>query len=93
MKRTFTILIILLPFITGCREEVKTDDIRPKFTIAHPVQKSSCDTGRIVFRSVKPKDERTLAMEKVAGHWNRNLLLMRGCPSLAEYAASCESEK
>lgn len=93
MKRTFAILIILLPFVTACRDEVKSEDLRTKFTIVHPSRDTSYDAGRIIFRSVKQKDERTLAMEKAAGNWNRNLYLMAGSPSLAEFADSSGIEK
>ncbi len=93
MKRTFAILIILLPFMTGCRDEVKSEDLRTKFTIVHPSRDTSYDAGRIIFGSARPKDERTIAMEKAAGHWNRNLYLMGGRPSLAEFADSCGAEK
>lgn len=93
MKRTFIFLIILLPFITGCREEVKSDNTKSKFTIVHPYRDTSYDAGRIIFGSARPKDERTIAMEKAAGNWNRNLYLMAGSPSLAEFADSCGAEK
>ncbi len=92
MKRTFIILIILMPFITSCREEVKSDNIRQKFTIVYPSRDTSDDAVRIIFRSARQKDERTIAMEKASGQWNRNLYLMGGSPSLAEYADSCGAE-
>ena len=92
MKFTIAVLIMTLPLMTGCREEVKSEN-RSVFTITLPSRDFSGDTSRIRFNHIKEKDEKTLAMEKAAGQWNRNLYLMGGRPSLAEYADSCVAEK
>ena len=85
MKRTFTLMIILLPFMTSCREEMESDNIRTKFSISHPSCGSSYDAGRIIFRSAEQKDENTVAMEKAAEQWKRNMCLRSGYSPLGEY--------
>jgi hypothetical protein len=92
MKLTAAFLIMLLPFITGCSAEVKSET-GSAFIINLPSQNMSGDTSRIRFNQIKKKDEKALAMEKAAGHWNRNLYLMGGNVYLADYADSCGSEK
>ena len=92
MKLTIAVLVMLLPLMEGCREEVKSE-ISPKLMISLISQDISGDTSRIRFNQIKKKDEKALAMEKAAGHWNRNLYLMGGNVSLADYADSCGSEK
>ena len=87
-KLTLAILVMILPFVTGCREEVKSESLRQGSIIVHPVQHLSEDTSRIRFRPVKGKGERTLAMEQAAGRWDRNLFLGGSGPSLDEYADS-----
>ena len=86
-------LIVMLPLLAGCREKEKSDNGRSRFTIVQSYQNISGDTSRIRFNRMSKKDEKTLAMEKAAGQWNRNLYLMGGNPSLAEYADSCGAEK
>lgn len=78
MKKTLAILIMLLPFVCGCREEVKPVKETGRFSLvrpSHDVYGKPCDTIR--FNTQKEKDERVLEMEKVAAQWNRNLMLGR----------------
>jgi hypothetical protein len=91
MKLTIAVLVMLLPLMEGCREEVKSE-ISPKLMISLISQDISGDTSRIRFNQTKEKDEKTLAMEKAARHWDRNLYLMGGCQSLDEYADLCGAQ-
>lgn len=91
MKLTIAVTVMALMGATGCKE--KSDDVRPRFNIEYQSQNLSKDISRIRFNQVKEKDEKTLAMERAAGQWNRNLYLMGGGPSLAEYADSCGPQK
>jgi hypothetical protein len=90
-KLIIVALMAIMPLMTGCKEEIKSET-RSTLSLTIPYQGLSGDTSRIRFNQVKKKDEMTLAMEKVAGQWNRNLYLMGGGPSLAEYAGSCGAE-
>lgn len=91
IKLTIVALMAIMPLMTGCKEEIKSET-RSTLSLTIPYQGVSGNAGRIRFNQVKEKDEMTLAMEKVAGQWNRNLYLMGGGPSLAEYAGSCGAE-
>lgn len=87
MKLTLTLIIVMLPLMTGCVENRESDAAIRHFTITNPHQEESEDTCcRLRFNSIKKKDEKTVAMEKASGQWNRNLYLMGNCPSLDEYA-------
>lgn len=89
-KLTFAVLVMILPFMTGCREDVKSESLRQGVIIVHPVQKKSEDTSRIRFKPIKGKGERTLAMEQAAGRWDRDLFLGGNGPSLDEYVDSLQ---
>lgn len=87
MRLTLILIIVMMPLMTGCRETQKSAPARQRFTIIQPQQEASGDTCcRIRFNSEKKKDEKTLAMEKISGRWNRNLYLTGDCQSLEEYA-------
>jgi hypothetical protein len=83
-KLTMAVTVMALLWATGCREKEKSEEIRPKLNIEYPSQNLSMDTSRIRFNQMKKKDEKTLAMERMSGQWNRNLYLMGGNPSLEE---------
>ena len=88
MKRIFAILIMLLPLVCGCIEKEKTAVRKQQFIIVRPthnVYGKPCNEIR--FATNKKKDDETVAMEKIAGQWNRNLYIGDRYQSLEEYVA------
>lgn len=87
MKSTiaFAVFMLLLPFMTGCSDGAKeNDNACTRFNIVCQGQSQTAGL-KIRFNSAKKKDENTLAMEKAAGRWSRNLYLSGGYDSLDEY--------
>lgn len=87
MKSTiaFAVFMLLLPLMTGCSDGAKkNDNVCTRFNIEYQGQSQTAGL-KIRFNSVKKKDEATLAMEKAAGRWSRNLYLSGGYESLDEY--------
>ena len=90
MKSTiaFAVFMLLLPFMTGCSDGAKeNDNACTRFNIVCHGQSQTASL-KIRFNSVKEKDEATLAMEKAAGRWSRNLYLSGGYDSLDEYVVA-----
>lgn len=88
MKRIFVILILVLPLVCGCKEKEMSAVKKQQFTIVRPTQNvygKPCNTLR--FATSKKKNDETIAMEKIALQWNRNLYMGDRYPSLEEYVA------
>ena len=78
MNRTLAVLLMLLPLICGCGEKEQLEKSNGRFTLIRPSQDAFGNPIRnIRFNTVKEKDAKTLAYEKVAQDWNRNLII--GC--------------
>lgn len=86
-KRTFIILLVALPFICGCGNEDKSGESSRSLVIGVPSRNIyGRDTSmKVRFGMSEEKDENTIAMEKAAEQWNRNMCLRSGYSPLGEY--------
>ena len=79
-EKTLAILIMLLPFLYGCRENERSEKETGRFVLvrpSHDAYGNPCQ--QIRFNVAREKDDRALALEKVKDDWNRNLI-MGSCP-------------
>lgn len=68
------ILLALTMSLSSCNERNENTEVRTRFHLQHPDSRQGGTCG-LRFSNAEEKDERTLAYEKLAEEWNRNLIL------------------
>lgn len=84
------VLIAVMPFFCGCKEDVKSEMTQTRFSLGRPRQDiygNPCQAIR--FSKVTKEDERDTAMKEVARQWNRNLHMTRTLLDVCRQDLSC----
>lgn len=89
-RMTIAVLIAVMPLFCGCKEDMKSEKTRTRFSLVHTRQDiygKPCQT--LWFNKTIKEDERDTAMKEVARQWDRNLHLMRPLIDVCRQDLSC----